>query len=157
MKEHVLAIRTSDILKEKNSIQEAFKKSLKGFLSMLPMLLAIILLLGIFDIYISRDILASFFISNIFVDTITGTLMGGVLTGNPMISYILGGELTDAGISLFAVTAFILSWVTIGIVQLPAEVEIFGFRFTFYRTIFTFITTILVSLLTVITVNWILS
>ena len=82
--------------------------------------------------------------------------MGGVLTGNPMISYILGGELTDAGISLYAVTAFVLSWVTIGIVQLPAEVEIFGLKFVFIRTLLTFITTILVSLLTVATVNWIL-
>lgn len=144
-------------MKEKNNIKEAFNKSLKGFLSMLPMLLAILLLLGIFDVYITKDIMLSFFISNNFVDTITGTLLGGVLTGNPMISYILGGELTDAGVSLYAVTAFILSWVTIGLVQLPAEVEIFGLRFTFYRTLFTFITTILVSLCTVSTVNWILS
>jgi uncharacterized membrane protein YraQ (UPF0718 family) len=144
-------------LKEKNNIKEAFNKSLKGFISMLPMLIAILLLLGIFDVYITKDILLSFFISNNFVDTITGTLLGGVLTGNPMISYILGGELTDAGVSLYAVTAFILSWVTIGLVQLPAEVEIFGFRFTFYRTLFTFITTVLVSLSTVLTVNWILS
>ena len=144
-------------MKEKNNIKHAFNKSLKGFLSMLPMLLAILLLLGIFDVYITKDILLSFFISNNFIDTITGTLLGGVLTGNPMISYILGGELTDAGVSLYAVTAFILSWVTIGLVQLPAEVEIFGLRFTFYRTLFTFITTILVSLCTVSTVNWILS
>ena len=136
-------------MKEKNNIKDAFNKSLKGFLSMLPMLLAILLLLGIFDVYITKDILLSFFISNNFIDTITGTLLGGVLTGNPMISYILGGELTDAGVSLYAVTAFILSWVTIGLVQLPAEVEIFGLRFTFYRTLFTFITTILVSLCTV--------
>lgn len=144
-------------MKEKNNIKEAFNKSLKGFLSMLPMLLGILLLLGIFDVYITKDILLSFFISNNFVDTITGTLLGGVLTGNPMISYILGGELTDAGVSLYAVTAFILSWVTIGLVQLPAEVEVFGLRFTFYRTLFTFITTILVSLATVLTVNWLLS
>ena len=144
-------------MKEKNNIKDAFNKSLKGFLSMLPMLLAILLLLGIFDVYITKDILLSFFISNNFIDTITGTLLGGVLTGNPMISYILGGELTDAGVSLYAVTAFILSWVTIGLVQLPAEVEVFGRRFTFYRTLFTFITTILVSLATVLTVNWILS
>ena len=140
-------------MKEKNNIKEAFNKSLKGFLSMLPMLLAILLLLGIFDVYITKDILLSFFISNNFVDTITGTLLGGVLTGNPMISYILGGELTDAGVSLYAVTAFMLSWVTIGLVQLPAEVEVFGLRFTFYRTLFTFITTILVSLATVLTAN----
>ena len=145
-----------NILKEKNNINEAFNKALKGFISMLPMLLAIILLLGIFDSYITKEILASFFIENSLVDTVTGTLMGGVLTGNPMVSYILSGELTAAGISLFAVTAFILSWVTLGVVQLPAEVEVFCFRFTFYRTILTFFTTIFVSIATVLTVNWIL-
>ena len=144
-------------MKEKNNIKEAFIKAVKGFISMLPMLLAIILLLGIFNIYITKEILASFFIENNLVDTVTGTLMGGVLTGNPMVSYILSGELTAAGISLYAVTAFILSWVTLGVVQLPAEVEVFGFRFTFYRTLFTFFTTILVSIATVLTVNWILS
>jgi hypothetical protein len=81
--------------------------------------------------------------------------MGAVLTGNPMISYILGGELTTAGVSLFAVTAFILSWVSLGIVQLPAEVEIFGLRFTFLRTLLTFIFIILISFSTVLTLNWI--
>lgn len=155
MKVHVLLIRTLTFLK-KNNIKEAFEKSLNSFFTMLPMLLAIILLLGIFNIYITKDVLASFFISNIFVDTVTGTLMGGVLTGNPMISYILGGELTEAGVSLYAVTAFVLSWVTIGIVQLPAEVEIFGLKFTFFRTLLTFITTIFVSLATVLTVNWLI-
>ncbi|MDY0052403.1 MAG: hypothetical protein RBR65_07670 [Aliarcobacter sp.] len=75
-------------MKEKNNIKEAFTKSLKGFVSMLPMLIAIFLLLGIFDVYITKDILLSFFTSNNFLDTITGTLLGGVLTGNPMISYI---------------------------------------------------------------------
>ena len=145
-----------NILKEKNNITEAFNKALKGFISMLPMLLAIILLLGIFDIYITKEMLSSFFTGNNLIDTITGTLMGGVLTGNPVISYILSGELTSAGISLYAVTAFILSWVTLGVVQLPAEIEVFGSKFTLYRTIFAFITTIAVSILTVLTVNWIL-
>jgi len=37
----------------------------------------------------------------------------------------LAGELTKLGISLAAITAFILAWVTVGIVQLPAESMIF--------------------------------
>ena len=100
-------------------IKEAFKKALFGLFSMLPMLFAIILLLGIFDTYITKEMLASVFVSNNFVDSIIGTSMGAILTGNPMISYILGGELTDAGVSLFAVTAFILSWVTFYLELLP--------------------------------------
>lgn len=142
-------------MKEKNSLIEALNKAILGLFSMLPMLLAIILLLGIFDTYITKEILVSLFISNDFIDTVIGTSLGAVLTGNPMVSYILGGELTKAGVSLFAVTAFVLSWVTLGLVQLPAELEIFGLRFTFYRTLFTFIFTVLISISTVATVNWI--
>ena len=142
-------------MKEKKSLKEAFIKALKGFISMLPMLFAIILLLGIFDVYVSKEMLLSLFTSNNFIDTIIGTFMGAVLTGNPMVSYILGGELLNSGISLFAVAAFILSWVSLGVVQLPAEVEIFGLRFTFIRTLLTFISTILISLLNVSIVNWI--
>ncbi|TLP39526.1 permease [Arcobacter arenosus] len=142
-------------MKNKKSIKEAFYKALKGFTSMLPILFAIILLLGLFDTYITNEILISLFTSNYFFDTVIGTSMGAVLTGNPMISYILGGELTTAGVSLFAVTAFILSWVSLGIVQLPAEVEIFGLRFTFLRTLLTFIFIILISFSTVLTLNWI--
>lgn len=143
-------------MKENNSLLEALKKAILGLFSMLPMLFTIILLLGIFDTYITKEMLASLFISNNLIDTVIGTSLGAVLTGNPMISYILGGELTNAGVSLYAVTAFVLSWVTLGLIQLPAELEIFGLRFTFYRTLFTFIFTILISLLTVSTVNLIL-
>ncbi|WP_121627582.1 permease [Poseidonibacter antarcticus] len=138
-------------------IKDAFKKAIVGLFSMLPMILGIILLLGIFDTYVTNEMLSSIFISNNFVDSIIGTSMGAVLTGNPMISYILGGELTDSGVSLYAVTAFILSWVTLGFVQLPAEVEVFGARFTFYRTLFAFISTLIISISTVATVNWIQS
>lgn len=144
-------------MKEKKSLKESFKKAIIGLISMLPMLFAIILLLGIFDVYVTKEMISSLFIHNNFIDTIIGTTMGALLTGNPMISYILGGELTSAGISLYAVTAFVLSWVTLGVVQLPAEVEIFGLRFTTLRTILTFISTVLVSIFTVIIHNWIIT
>lgn len=144
-------------MKEKKSLKESFKKAIIGLISMLPMLFAIILLLGIFDVYVTKEMISSLFIHNNFIDTIIGTTMGALLTGNPMISYILGGELTSAGISLYAVTAFVLSWVTLGVVQLPAEVEIFGLRFTTLRTILTFISTVLVSILTVSIHNWIIT
>lgn len=142
-------------MKENSSFKQSFKKALKGFISMLPMIFAIVLLLGIFDVYISNEMLISLFTSNSLIDTFIGTSMGAVMTGNPMVSYILSGEFTKAGVSLFAVTAFLLSWVTLGFVQLPAEVEVFGLRFTILRTLLTFISTIVVSLLTVVTLNWI--
>ncbi len=72
-------------MKENNSLLEALKKAILGLFSMLPMLFTIILLLGIFDTYITKEMLASLFISNNLIDTVIGTSLGAVLTGNPMI------------------------------------------------------------------------
>ena len=50
-------------------------------------------------------------------------------------------------------SAFIISWVTLGVTQLPAEVEVFGGRFTLYRTILAFVFTMLIATLTTLTVQ----
>ena len=116
---------------------------------MAPLLLGVIGLVGMFQV------LASLFRGNSLVDTLLGTLTGGVSAGNPMVSYILGGELLEQGISLYAVSAFILSWVTLGVIQLPAEVEIFGGRFTLYRNIIAFIFVMLTAVLTTVSLQMI--
>jgi uncharacterized membrane protein YraQ (UPF0718 family) len=67
-------------------------------------------------------------------------------------SYIIGGELLKDGVSLFAVTAFIVTWVTVGLLQLPAEAAILGRQFAIFRNILSFILAILVSIVTVVTV-----
>ena len=82
-----------------------------------------------------------------------GTFIGSIAAGNPVTSYILGGELLKGGISLFAVTALIASWVTVGVVQLPAEVLTLGRRFAIYRNLLCFVSAIGVSFLTVYTLN----
>ena len=70
-----------------------------------------------------------------------------------MVSYIFAGELLKQGISLIAVTAFIVSWVTVGIVQIPAESAILGKRFTLIRNLTAFIFAIIVAILTVLILN----
>jgi hypothetical protein len=66
------------------------------------------------------------------------------------VSYIIGGELLKQGISLIAVTAFIVAWVTVGFIQLPAESMILGKKFAFVRNILSFIFAIIVALITVV-------
>jgi len=124
-----------------------------GFVRMLPMLLGVIALVGLFQSFITKEMLASAFSGNDIVDTLTGTLAGAVAVGQPIVSYILGGELLEQGISLYAVTAFVLAWVTLGIVQLPVEAEVLGLRFTVYRNILAFFSTLIVSVATAWTVG----
>ena len=138
---------------ENNLFIKEFKKAVSIFISMTPLLLGVIGLVGIMQTYITADMMASIFGWGIIGDTLIGTFIGAISSGNPTVSYLIGGELLENGVSLYAVTAFILSWVTLGIIQLPAESEVFGFRFTLYRNLLSLISTIIIAIATVITVG----
>jgi len=132
---------------------KVLQKSALSFLGMAPLLLGVIGLVGLFQVLVTPEMLAALFRGNPLVDTLIGTLTGAAAAGNPVVSYLLGGELLAQGISLYAVSAFILSWVTLGFIQLPAEVEVFGGRFTLYRNILAFIFTMIIAVLTTLTLQ----
>ena len=124
-----------------------------SFTSMMPMILSIVGLMGLFQAMVSKELLASLFTGDPVKGTLIGAVAGGIAVGQALVSYILGGELLEQGISIYAVTAFILAWVTLGIVQLPLEAEVLGLKFTIYRNILAFISTIFVSIGTVWTIG----
>ncbi len=131
----------------------AIKKSFKNFLSLSPMILGIIGLVGIFKAFITPQMLSSLFVKNAFYDTFIGLLAGAVAVGQAIISYILGGELLKDGVSMYGVSAFILAWVTLGIVQLPLEASVLGIKFTILRNILAVIFTFIISVATVWTIG----
>ena len=134
-------------------IQTASINTLKTLWMMIPMLLAVIALVGLFETYITPKMIHSLFNGNMVHDTILGTTAGAVSVGQPFLSYIIGGELLKEGISLYAVSAFILAWVTLGLVQLPLEFSIFGSRFTIIRNLFSIVFAFIVSWVSVYTLN----
>ncbi len=138
---------------KKPSLQQALKKSSLAFWAMIPMLIGVIGMVGLFQVLVTPKILPSLFCGNAIVDTLIGTLTGAVASGNPVVSYLLGGELLGQGISLYAVSAFILSWVTLGFVHLPVEAELLGFPFTLYRNILAFVFTMIIAVLTSLTIQ----
>ncbi len=143
-------------MKQKNqpiTAKQASIKALKSFISIIPMLLGVILLVGLFQTYITPDMLTKLFGYSIVTDVLSGTLFGAISSGNPVMSYIIGDELLNNGVTLFAITAFILSWVTLGIVQLPAEASVFGMKFTVYKNLLTLISTIFVAICAVLTLK----
>jgi len=132
---------------------KVLKKSSLSFLAMAPMLLGVIGLVGLFQVLVTPEMLASLFGGNPLLDSLTGTLAGAIAVGTPIVSYVLGGELLAQGISLFAVTAFILSWVSLGFIQLPLEAEAFGSRFTLRRNLLAVVFTLIIAALTPLTVQ----
>jgi uncharacterized membrane protein YraQ (UPF0718 family) len=108
-----------------------------------------VLLIGLFSSFISKELLSSVFSGNIAIDTLLGASLGSIFAGSPINSYIIGGEFLEYGISLFAVTALIISWVTVGIVQLPAEMAALGIRFALVRNAVSFVLSLIIAILTV--------
>ncbi|OFV68561.1 MAG: conserved hypothetical protein, membrane [Candidatus Syntrophoarchaeum caldarius] len=137
--------------KDEKNIVTSFYKTFRSFTKELPILFGVILLLGLFKTFVTAQMITSVFTGNLSGDTVIGALIGSISAGNAIMSYIIGGELLKDGVSLFAVTAFIIAWVTVGLVQLPAEVAILGKRFAIFRNILSFIFAIFVSIATVMT------
>ncbi len=137
----------------RKKIKIAFKKSLQSYKESLPILVATLLLLNLVEVFWSGKY-EQLFTGNYFKDTIIGALFGSFSFGIPLTSYIIGGELQKEGISLLAITAFIMTWSTVGIVMLPWEIVNLGKRFAIVRNIINFILAIIISIVTVYLVNF---
>lgn len=134
---------------DKTALIHALSNSVNQIIRLLPVLTGVVLLIGLFSSFISKELLSSVFSGNIAIDTLLGASLGSIFAGNPINSYIIGGELLEYGISLFAVTALIISWVTVGIVQLPAEMAALGIRFALVRNAVSFALSLIIAILTV--------
>lgn len=140
---------------DKIKLKETNQKTAKGILDMLPIIFGVILLVSVINIMIPKSTYSSFFTGNSWFDAIKGASLGSVLTGNPVTGYILGDGFIKAGVGLVAVTAFIVSWVTVGIVQFPAESLALGKSFAIYRNLTAFLMSIVVAIITTLILNYI--
>jgi predicted Fe-Mo cluster-binding NifX family protein len=103
--------------------------------SLLPVMISVIFLIGLFSEFLSGAFLTTVISGNVWWDSLWAACLGSLFSGNPINSYIIGGQMLDAGVSVAAVTAFICSWVTVGLLQLPAESAALGWRFAVVRNL----------------------
>jgi len=135
------------------TFKKAFIGSFGSFISILPMMVAIIALVGIFQTYITSSMISSFFGYGEFTDIFTGTFIGSIAVGHGSIGFIIAQGLKEQGVSLYALSSFTLAWVILGFIQLPAEASVFGVKFTIFRNILAFISTIFIAYCTVLTMR----
>jgi len=138
---------------DKKNIVSAFFKAFKSFGTSLPIILGVILVLGLCRAFVSVQMLSAVFTGELLRDTVIGALIGSIFAGNAVNSYIIGGELIRENISLIAITSFLVAWVTVGIIQFPAEATLLGRRFACVRNMLGYILAILVSIATVKTLG----
>ncbi len=125
----------------------ALKKT-KNFLVMaIPIIISVLLLIALVSQVVDFSKIKNIFIFNNFINAILGAVAGSLAAGNPITSYVLAGEFLKYGVHFVVVVAFVLTWVTVGIVQLPAEIVMLGKKFAILRNTLSFISAIFIALL----------
>ena len=148
-----LEISINNVLRQNQGIRQALRKTANNFRQILPILLGVLLLMGLANVVIPKSYYRCIFTRSPLLDSLIGAIFGSILAGNPINSYIIGGELLQQGVGLVAVTTFLLSWVTVGIVQLPAESLMLGRKFAVIRNTLSFIMAVIIAFLTVFTLR----
>ena len=134
-------------------LARSLKKTSRSFVNLLPIIIGMLLLTSLAIKLFPKETMADLFGANDAVDALIGASVGSIAAGHPLASYLLGGELLKGGVSLVAVTALIVSWVTVGVVQLPAEGMMLGMRFAVYRNGICFIGSLAIAFLLMYTLK----
>lgn len=138
---------------KKEKLTASLQKTARMFVAVLPVIVAVVFLSGLLIKLLPAESAARLFGRSDFLDAFIGAAVGSVVAGHPLTSYVLGGELLSDGVSLVAVTALLVSWVTVGSVQLPAEALMLGRHFAIYRNLLCFGLSVLIAMLTVATLH----
>ncbi len=127
-------------------------KTINLFKTVLPILFGMLLLINLLNPLLATHY-ADWFNGHYLHDTLIGALAGSISFGIPITSYIVGGELVGKGVSLLAVTAFIMAWTTVGVAMLPLEAAFLGKKFALIRNLLNFLFAIILAALTVFTLG----
>ncbi len=131
----------------------ALRKSFFTFLNILPIILGMLLLTSLVIEWFPEQLYAGLFGNGDVLDSLLAAAVGSIAIGHPLASYLLGGEVLEGGVGLTAVTALLVTWVTVGIIQIPAEALMLGTRFAIYRNIVSLLSALAISFLTVFTLH----
>ena len=121
-----------------NKYKQSFIKTIKWIKDFLPLLIAILLLISIIKTLWVFDYLNGY-IENSFFWVFIADLVGSISAWNAINSYIIADSLGSFKENILIITVFLISWITVWIIQIPIEINYFGKNFTIIRNIISFI------------------
>jgi len=128
--------------------RQSLKAARQTLLRMAPLLLAIFGLIGLYQEFVPTELVESWMgAEGTFLSLLVGGLVGAVSIGPPVAAFPIAGSFIASGAWPPAAAAFIVSWVSVGVVTLPVEAHVFGWRFTLWRNAITFVAALLIGLL----------
>ncbi|MEJ2200591.1 MAG: hypothetical protein P8X63_06210 [Desulfuromonadaceae bacterium] len=120
----------------------------KSLLRLTPMLAAIFGLIGLFQVFVPAALIEHWLgAASSWGALFMGGLIGAVAIGPPVAAFPLAGSMLAAGAWPAAAAAFVVSWISVGIVTLPFEAQVFGLRFALARNVIAFAAALLTGLL----------
>jgi len=125
----------------KQKIIKSLKQTLIGLWINLPIVFWILIFVVLLKHYVSIDLLSK--IQNNFLSIFLFSIFGGISAGNPVNSYLIAWEFGNISDNIIVISAFLISWVTVWFVQIPAESYFFWKKFAIFRNILAFMFSLL--------------
>lgn len=120
----------------------------KALQTMAPLLIGIFGLIGLFEVYVPPQLIERWLgATSGLTSLLIGGAIGAVALGPPAAAFPLAGSFLQAGAWPPAVATFIVCWVSVGVVSLPIEAHVFGWRFALTRNAVTFVAALLIGLI----------
>lgn len=115
------------------------KSASKMLVEILPLLIFALILAGMIQVLIPRELLARWVGEESGLRGILiGTVAGGFMPGGPYVSLPLAAGLLRAGAGIGTMVAFLTAWSLWAVARLPMEIGILGWRVTLIRFVCTF-------------------
>lgn len=134
--------------KDRDKVIQSLRISRRSLFKLLPLLMAVFGLVGLFQEFIPPDQVTRLLgESSGLTSLLISTVAGAVSIGPPLAAYPLAQTLLDSGAWPPAIAAFILSWISIGVITLPFEATTFGGRFALLRNGIGFLSAMLCGLI----------
>ena len=121
-----------------DNIKKIFKKTLKWFKDLIPMLLWILLLISILK-ELSIFTYLNYYLNNNFISILIADVFGSISAWNAINAYIIANSFWNINEDILIITVFLISWITVWFIQIPVEISFFWKRFTIIRNIISFI------------------
>ena len=135
-------------LVDRQKTLQSLKMAGSALRKMLPLLVAVFGLVGLFQEFLPAELVSKWLgESSGFVGLLLGAAAGSIAIGPPLAAYPLAGSLLDAGAWPPAIAAFIVSWISVGIITMTFEAQVFGARFALLRNSISFVAAMLCGLL----------
>mgnify|MGYP006991951282 CR=1 FL=1 len=134
------------------NLKNALKKTFQNLKMSFPIIIWVLLLVNIVNPLL-QGFYTKIFTWNYFIDPIIWAIFGSISFWIPIVSYVTWWELLKQWVSLLAVVAFLLSWSTVWVIMLPLETSNIWKKFWIIRNLLNFLTSIIIAILTVLTLN----